>query len=52
MGFEPMHEGFADLSLTTWVRYHYLKTNITPLLSFCKALCAKNCNLLRCSLDS
>ena len=20
IGFEPMHKGFADLSLTTWVR--------------------------------
>ena len=22
IGFEPMHKGFADLSLTTWVRRH------------------------------
>lgn len=21
-GFEPVHRGFADLSLTTWVRHH------------------------------
>ena len=28
-GFEPPHKGFADLSLTTWVRRH-LKTKIKP----------------------
>ncbi len=22
-GFEPVNRGFADLSLTTWVRHHY-----------------------------
>ena len=24
-GFEPLHKGFADLSLTTWVRRHVRK---------------------------
>ena len=28
-GFEPVHEGFADLSLTTWVRRHLLQGKIT-----------------------
>jgi hypothetical protein len=23
-GFEPPHKGFADLSLTTWVRRHFI----------------------------
>jgi hypothetical protein len=26
IGFEPMHRGFADLSLTTWVRRLKQKT--------------------------
>src|SRR2546425_11477364 len=30
IGFEPMHKGFADLSLTTWVRRHqYCRLIIT-----------------------
>ena len=28
IGFEPMHKGFADLSLTTWVRRHYTLTDL------------------------
>lgn len=24
-GIEPLHRGFADLSLTTWVRLHVFK---------------------------
>ena len=27
-GFEPVHGGFADLSLTTWVRHHCITEDI------------------------
>ncbi len=30
-GFEPVHKGFADLSLTTWVRRRCLDVKITKL---------------------
>lgn len=36
MGFEPMHEGFADLSLTTWVRRRINKPTITYFSHLCK----------------
>ena len=29
-GFEPLHKGFADLSLTTWVRRHISRSGYLP----------------------
>lgn len=35
-GFEPVHKGFADLSLTTWVRRrcHMIEQNVLDIACF------------------
>jgi hypothetical protein len=37
MGFEPMHKGFADLSLTTWVPRLW-KAEELSFESYCNAI--------------